>query len=119
VGGAQKGARGVGVRRGQLSRCVCARGSAAVVGRTELTTGPTMQRHGSARVENCSVPTGRARYAEGEQGAHARASGANRSGPPARGREGAGARGRELGLVGPMGQGMVWAALAFPFLLNF
>jgi hypothetical protein len=87
----------------------------AVVGRIELTTGPTTQRHGRARVENCSMPTGRACYAEGEQGARERASGANRSGPPGKGREGVGARGRELGLVGQMAEGMVWAALAFPF----
>jgi hypothetical protein len=65
--------------------------------------------------------TGRARCTEGEQGAHARASGTDRLGLPGRGREGAGARMGELGLVGRMAEreGGLGCFLFFLFLLNF
>jgi hypothetical protein len=72
----------VGRRRGWLSRYACARGSATVARRTEL----TRRAHGieawAHAWGNTSALTDRARCAEGERGTRARASGADRSGPP-------------------------------------
>jgi hypothetical protein len=93
-----------------VRECVCA-GPRWVVGKVELTGGPTGQR--------------------GKKGAHARATSADRAAPLGRGRGGGGARGEKLPLTGgahlsggaraaPLGwTGPVWAELRFSIFLEF
>jgi hypothetical protein len=92
AGGAQKGARGMGGRRGRGSRRACASASVLVHGGPRE-GGADRGSHGAAResgrtAKRFSELTRRAREAEREKGARARATGADRATPLGRVRGG-------------------------------